>query len=211
MLETADETLVAYSDASVRQAGVGLAVIGRHCLRAAVLPAGGELLLGRHPACSLSLPEPALSRHHARFVRDGEHVRVQDLGSRHGTWLVDKRIDEALLGVGTSVRLADVVVILILETSLQAWASHAAANEPGRADPTPDASLTTHSLRVRMASLEHEEMRRALARTGGNQRRAAQLLGMPLRTFERRLRSWRAQGKETCSRAEQAGPGTLRG
>ena len=48
------------------------------------------------------------------------------------------------------------------------------------------------TLRARLAVVERTEMEKALEECRGNQRLAAQLLGMPLRTFERR---WRARRK----------------
>jgi DNA-binding NtrC family response regulator len=49
-------------------------------------------------------------------------------------------------------------------------------------------------LKEQLRAVEHEALRRALAQSGGNQRRAAELLGLPLRTFERRLQSLRGAG-----------------
>jgi DNA-binding NtrC family response regulator len=61
----------------------------------------------------VSLPHPALSRFHARFVRSGASVVVEDLSSRHGTWIAGKRIQRAELELGSAVRLADVVIAVI--------------------------------------------------------------------------------------------------
>src|SRR5262249_48181536 len=87
-----------------------LIVCGADGPRSVSLRAGGELVIGRHDSCQLSLPIPTLSRFHARFVRRGESVTVEDLGSRHGTWLSGQRIERAELQPGSAVRLADVVV-----------------------------------------------------------------------------------------------------
>jgi DNA-binding NtrC family response regulator len=53
------------------------------------------------------------------------------------------------------------------------------------------ADLINQSLRSRLKSVERAELQKALEATRGNQRLAAALLGVPLRTFERRLRAWR--------------------
>lgn len=197
MRETTDDVLVDQDDAAPA-AGVqlGLVVIGRHWMRAMPLQAGSQLVIGRHESCQLTLPEPTLSRRHARFVSHAASVTVEDLGSRHGTWLAGKRIESALLGVGASVRLADVVVTVSFGPNL--WEHSWQVGIDDCHSPVAPAALSGsgETLRSRIASLERAEARRALAQTGGNQRRAAELLGIPLRTLERRLRTWRAEGAD---------------
>src|SRR5688572_16352941 len=46
-----------------------------------------ETLLGRHPECQVVLKDSTVSRRHARFVKEGKHYVVDDLGSQHGTRL----------------------------------------------------------------------------------------------------------------------------
>jgi DNA-binding NtrC family response regulator len=48
-----------------------------------------------------------------------------------------------------------------------------------------------HPLRAPLRSVELATAEKALAATQGNQRRAAELLGVPLRTLKWRLRAWR--------------------
>lgn len=193
MRETVDDVVDQDDAGPASSVPLGLVVMGRHGLRAVPLPAGSELVIGRHESCQLSLPEPALSRRHARFVTHAATVTVEDLGSRHGIWLAGKRIDSAQLAVGASVRLAGVVVTVSIGPHL--WEHAWQADSDGLRGPVARSQLSVpgQTLRSRMASLERAETRRALVQTGGNQRRAAELLGIPLRTLERRLRTWRAQ------------------
>lgn len=44
-----------------------------------------ETLLGRHPDCNVVLKDSTVSRRHARFVKEGNHFLVDDVGSQHGT------------------------------------------------------------------------------------------------------------------------------
>lgn len=46
-----------------------------------------ETLLGRHPDCQVVLKDTTVSRRHARFVKEGDHYVVDDVGSQHGTRL----------------------------------------------------------------------------------------------------------------------------
>src|SRR5688572_282276 len=88
MLETADDMLLGPGAAPAVQAvKLGLVVIGTQGMRTLLLAPGGELVIGRDPSCDISLPEPALSRFHARFVGHATSVEVTDLGSRHGVWV----------------------------------------------------------------------------------------------------------------------------
>jgi hypothetical protein len=194
MRETVEDLPVGPDDvASASPVPLGLVVMGRHGVRAVPLLPGSQLVIGRHESCQLTLPEPTLSRRHARLVVHASSVTVEDLGSRHGTWFAGKRIDTVLLGIGASVRLADVVVTLSFGPYLwdQSWQADVGELRGPAAHPEPSEPGPT--LRSRIASLERAETRRALAQTGGNQRRAAELLGIPLRTLERRLRTWRAE------------------
>jgi serine phosphatase RsbU (regulator of sigma subunit)/pSer/pThr/pTyr-binding forkhead associated (FHA) protein len=46
-----------------------------------------ETLLGRHPDCQVVLKDSTVSRRHARFVKEGDHFVIDDVGSQHGTRL----------------------------------------------------------------------------------------------------------------------------
>src|SRR5262249_59278814 len=50
--------------------------------------------IGRQPDCGVCLESPAVSRHHARIIRDGGLYFVEDLGSSNGTFLNGERIQE---------------------------------------------------------------------------------------------------------------------
>ncbi len=49
-------------------------------------------VLGRRADAEIRLEEPSVSRVHARFVVEDGRVRVEDLGSKNGTWLGGSRI-----------------------------------------------------------------------------------------------------------------------
>ena len=46
-----------------------------------------ETTLGRHPDCQVVLKDSTVSRRHARFVKEGDHYLIDDIGSQHGTRL----------------------------------------------------------------------------------------------------------------------------
>ena len=46
-----------------------------------------EILLGRTPDCPLQIPPPTVSKHHARIIRRGTVIEIEDLKSANGTLL----------------------------------------------------------------------------------------------------------------------------
>jgi DNA-binding winged helix-turn-helix (wHTH) protein len=67
----------------------------------------GETVLGRDPTAGIYVDHPSVSRHHASLSIEGGRVRLQDLGSRNGTFLDGRRLDEsaeiredAIIGLG---------------------------------------------------------------------------------------------------------------
>lgn len=65
--------------------------------------------LGRHPKCDVVLDSPAVSRRHAQVVRSQKGWLLQDLGSRNGTFLNDKRIERAYLSPGDQINICGLV------------------------------------------------------------------------------------------------------
>jgi DNA-binding winged helix-turn-helix (wHTH) protein len=52
----------------------------------------GENVLGREPSVSVFIDDATVSRHHARIVVDRRGARLEDLGSKNGTWVRGRRI-----------------------------------------------------------------------------------------------------------------------
>jgi hypothetical protein len=72
--------------------------------RAIVLADGGQVL-GRDPSCAVWLDAPGVSRRHARIdvARGGDAVRLEDLGSKNGTFVDGAPIHGAVQVVDGSV------------------------------------------------------------------------------------------------------------
>jgi class 3 adenylate cyclase len=74
--------------------------------------AGDELTLGRAEDNSITLDSAQVSRHHARLTWNGSCYVIEDLGSKNGTWLNERRVDEpAVLRSGDLVRLGDLLFL----------------------------------------------------------------------------------------------------
>ena len=64
------------------------------------------------PANELTLTDPAVSHYHLE-LRCEDGVLVKDLGSRNGTFVGDVRISEAVVPIGTRIRIGRTVLALL--------------------------------------------------------------------------------------------------
>ena len=63
----------------------------------------GNTTVGRHPESDIFLNDVTVSRHHCRFVVNGDNLVIEDSGSTNGTYLNDERVDSANLQAGDEV------------------------------------------------------------------------------------------------------------
>jgi serine phosphatase RsbU (regulator of sigma subunit) len=70
------------------------------------------LVIGRSTSADLHVPDRFLSRRHARLYRDADQWFVEDLGSRNGSWLNGRRIDQpTLFRDGDRLRLSNTYLV----------------------------------------------------------------------------------------------------
>jgi DNA-binding winged helix-turn-helix (wHTH) protein len=73
----------------------------------------GELVLGRHGGRLGDVPDPSVSRHHARLEISATGCEVEDLASKNGTYVNGRRIEgRAPLADGDELRLGHVAFVL---------------------------------------------------------------------------------------------------
>jgi hypothetical protein len=103
-------------DAEIREGPGGMSAAS------IVLPDGSRvtvgpdpLVIGRLPECSISLPDPNVSRRHAEVSRLGDEVVIRDLGSTNGTRVNGLAISEHVLADGDEIALGSTT--LRFETS----------------------------------------------------------------------------------------------
>ena len=71
--------------------------------------ADGEYVLGRDPDLELFLDSPDVSRRHARIMIAGDEATIEDLESKNGTFVTDRRLETATrLAHGDSIRVGSV-------------------------------------------------------------------------------------------------------
>jgi pSer/pThr/pTyr-binding forkhead associated (FHA) protein len=80
-----------------------------------------EVSIGRDPACDLMLWCTLVSRRHARILRSGRSLAIEDLGSHNGVLLNGERVQWALLRPGDHITLGTfgLRVALVASTSRQ--------------------------------------------------------------------------------------------
>lgn len=72
----------------------------------------GETVIGRHPDCDIVVEVGAVSRFHAKVIRQGDRYTVQDQGSRNGTFLNGQLISgHQPLSDGDRVRICEVELV----------------------------------------------------------------------------------------------------
>ncbi len=74
-----------------------------------IAPDGARL--GRHREAEIQVRDAGVSRQHARLVPEADRFRIEDAGSRFGTFVEGRRVESALLGDGARVQLSRRTVV----------------------------------------------------------------------------------------------------
>lgn len=90
-------------------------------------------VIGRREDCDLRIPLGEVSRKHCRIVRDGDSLKLEDLGSSNGTFLNGQRVQEALLTPGDTVQVGPVVFVLQVDGQPSDDELHPVSMEPAAA------------------------------------------------------------------------------
>jgi pSer/pThr/pTyr-binding forkhead associated (FHA) protein len=72
-------------------------------------------VVGRREDCDLRIPLGEVSRKHCRILRDGDSLKLEDLGSSNGTFLNGQRVQEAMLSPGDTIQVGPVVFVLQID------------------------------------------------------------------------------------------------
>jgi DNA-binding winged helix-turn-helix (wHTH) protein len=69
----------------------------------------GEILVGRDRDCTVRIDSASVSRHHARIVFSDGQARLEDLGSKNGTLVNGRRVEQRIrLEDGDEIRVGSV-------------------------------------------------------------------------------------------------------
>lgn len=72
---------------------------------------GDHVLIGRASTCDVVLPDPGVSRTHARLVLESSRYVVEDLGSKNGTFLDGDKITKQGIAYGQTIQIGPHVLI----------------------------------------------------------------------------------------------------
>src|ERR1700748_1666256 len=66
-------------------------------------------VIGRREDCDLRIPLSEVSRKHCRLIKDGDSLRIEDLGSSNGTFCNGIRVQEQEVSPGDTIQVGPVI------------------------------------------------------------------------------------------------------
>lgn len=102
-------------------------------------------VIGRRHICDLCIPIESVSRQHCQLSSDNGMLKIRDLDSRNGTYLNGKRIKEAVIKAGDSIKIGPLSFVLQIDGQPQttAEAASSAQRASGQGVETEDSSLAS--------------------------------------------------------------------
>src|SRR5439155_12355489 len=103
-------------------------------------------VIGRREDCDFRIPLGEISRKHCRLIKNGEVVKVEDLGSSNGTFCNGLRVQEADLNPGDTLQVGPAVFVVQVDGTpnedemapVTAEAAAAAAGADAVANPSSE-------------------------------------------------------------------------
>ena len=97
-------------------------------------------VIGRRHDCDLRIPIMSVSRRHCQLNYNKGVLKIRDLGSRNGTRLNNKPIDEAAIQAGDSVEIGPLTFVFQIDGQPQksALSDFSAQNLSSQDTPTQD-------------------------------------------------------------------------
>jgi pSer/pThr/pTyr-binding forkhead associated (FHA) protein len=84
-------------------------------------------VIGRRHSCDLCIPLVSVSRRHCQLNYDDGVLKIRDLDSRNGTYLNGKRINEAVIQAGDSIKIGPLTFVLQIDGQPQTIAEPASS------------------------------------------------------------------------------------
>src|SRR3954453_11633335 len=72
-------------------------------------------VVGRREDCDLRIPLGEISRKHCRLIKDGETLKLEDLGSSNGTYHNGQRVQEAMIQAGDTVQVGSIGFVVQID------------------------------------------------------------------------------------------------
>ncbi len=98
-------------------------------------------VMGRRHDCDLCIPLKAVSRRHCQLYSNDDKLRIRDLGSRNGTYLNGKRVDDAMVKAGDYLKVGPLTFLLRIDNEPQEIVPPGAAAPKAAAKKEPVAEM----------------------------------------------------------------------
>ena len=72
-------------------------------------------IVGRREDCDLRIPLGEISRKHCRLIKDGDSLRIEDMGSSNGTFHNGQRVQEAVIQPGDTVQVGSIAFVVQID------------------------------------------------------------------------------------------------
>lgn len=72
-------------------------------------------VIGRREDCDLRIPLGEISRKHCRLIKEGDTLRVEDLGSSNGTYHNGTRVQESTIQPGDTVQVGSIAFVVQMD------------------------------------------------------------------------------------------------
>ena len=97
-------------------------------------------IIGRRHNCDLCIPLKSVSKRHCQLNQDGGVLKIRDLGSRNGTILNGKRINEAAIQAGDAVKIGPLAFVFQIDgqpktIGLPDWVTQKMVGQKEQANP----------------------------------------------------------------------------
>ncbi len=101
--------------------------------------------IGRLKSADVPLPDPSVSRQHARIAVQGDKLLVRDLGSANGTQINGAAIESGALGDGDELRIGNCVLRVRADAPAAPRTATPSPATPAAAPPVPPAAPASHA------------------------------------------------------------------
>jgi pSer/pThr/pTyr-binding forkhead associated (FHA) protein len=73
-------------------------------------------IIGRREDCDLRIPLGEISRKHCRLIKEGDTLKLEDLGSSNGTYHNGVRIQESTIQPGDTVQVGSIAFVVQIDS-----------------------------------------------------------------------------------------------
>jgi len=100
-------------------------------------------VIGRRSNCDLHIPITSVSRRHCQLNKDQGVMKIRDLGSRNGTYVNGKRVEETVIKAGDQMKVGPLTFVFQIDGQPKDITMPVSAAKKRREDKGPMDDLET--------------------------------------------------------------------